>query len=79
MLDSVANAYGKFGMGVILTGMGNNGVKGIENLKNKGGIVIAQNEETCIVYGMPRAVIEAKLANHISPIDNICNEIISYF
>ncbi len=79
LLDSVANAYGKFGMGVILTGMGNNGVKGIENLKNKGGIVIAQNEETCIVYGMPRAVIEAKLANHISPIDNICNEIISYF
>ncbi|MEA1979584.1 MAG: chemotaxis response regulator protein-glutamate methylesterase [candidate division Zixibacteria bacterium] len=79
MLDSVANAYGRFGMGVILTGMGNNGVVGMRNLKSKGGIVIAQNEETCIVYGMPRAVIEAKIANHISPIDNISNEIISYF
>ena len=66
-------------MGVILTGMGNNGVVGIRHLKSKGGLVIAQNEATCVVYGMPRAVIEARLADHIVPVEDIASEIVSYF
>jgi two-component system chemotaxis response regulator CheB len=41
--------------------------------------VIAQNEATCVVYGMPRAVVEAHLANHVLPIENIATEIATYF
>lgn len=79
LMNSVADAYGRFAMGIILTGMGNNGVRGIKHLKDKGGVVIAQDEETCVVYGMPRAVVEAELADHISPIDNVAEELLSYF
>ena len=79
MLNSVAEAYGVTTMGVVLTGMGNNGVVGMRLIKTKGGIVIAQDEQTCIVYGMPRSVIEAGIADHIAPIDSIAAEITSYF
>ena len=79
MLNSVAEAYGVTTMGVVLTGMGNNGVVGMRLIKTKGGIVIAQDEQTCVVYGMPRSVIEAGIADHIAPIDSIAAEITSYF
>ncbi|MBK7141021.1 MAG: chemotaxis response regulator protein-glutamate methylesterase [bacterium] len=79
MLNSVAETYGQQTMGVILTGMGNNGIQGIRQIRSKGGVVIAQNEQTCVVYGMPRAVIEAGVADHIAPIESIAAEIASYF
>jgi len=78
-MNSVADNFGKLTMGVILTGMGNNGIHGIRNVKSKGGIVIAQNEATCVVYGMPRAVVEAELVDHVVPIDAVSSEILSYF
>ena len=78
-MSSVAESFGSTAMGVILTGMGNNGVEGIKKIKAGGGIIIAQNEETCVVYGMPRAVIEAKLADHVTPLDAVTDEILSYF
>ncbi|UCC45836.1 MAG: chemotaxis response regulator protein-glutamate methylesterase [Candidatus Zixiibacteriota bacterium] len=76
---SVAEAYGGSAMGVVLTGMGSNGIDGFTKIHDQGGVVIAQNEESCVVYGMPRAVIEAEKADQISHIDNIANEIASYF
>jgi len=79
MMTSVANEFGGATIGVILTGMGSDGVEGLKLLKDKGGVVIAQSEETCVVYGMPRAVVEAKIADHISPIGDIYSEIVSYF
>ncbi|MEW6049877.1 MAG: chemotaxis response regulator protein-glutamate methylesterase [Candidatus Zixiibacteriota bacterium] len=79
MMNSVAESYTSTAMGIILTGMGNNGVVGLTNLKQKGGVVIAQNEATCVVYGMPRAVIEAGIADHIVPIEDIAAELASYF
>lgn len=78
-VSSVAESYGRATMGVILTGMGSNGLTGIRNVRDKGGIVIAQNEETCVVYGMPRAVIEANLVTHVAAVENIAAEILSYF
>ncbi len=78
-MNSVAEAYGGAALGVILTGMGNNGAKGIELLKSKGGVVIAQNEQTCVVYGMPRAVIDAGLADIVAPIDDLVDDIVSFF
>jgi len=79
MMDSVAEAYGGASLAVILTGMGSDGLQGITHLKGKGAAVIAQNEQTCVVYGMPRAVAEKGLADRISPIDRIARDIVSYF
>lgn len=79
LMASVADQFGSQAMGVMLTGMGNNGVIGAGDIKKKGGVIIAQNEATCVVYGMPRAVIDAQLSDHVAPIDSIAAEITSYF
>jgi two-component system, chemotaxis family, protein-glutamate methylesterase/glutaminase len=79
MLNSVAEAFGPNIMTVILTGMGSNGLAGSRKVKSSGGIVIAQDEASSVVYGMPRAVAEARLVDHVAPIDGIAAEIISYF
>ena len=79
LMNSVADQFGAESMGVMLTGMGNNGLGGIRQIKTKGGLVIAQNEESCVVYGMPKAVIEARLADHIVAIEDVASEIVSYF
>lgn len=79
LFNSVADTVGGASLGVVLTGMGNNGTIGARNLKGKGGIVIAQNEETCVVYGMPKSIIEARLADHVAGIDQIASEVVSYF
>lgn len=63
---------------VVMTGMGADGTKGISNLKTAGKKVhvIAQEESTCAVYGMPRSVVAAKLSNQIMPLQQIAQEII---
>ncbi|GAB1536343.1 chemotaxis response regulator protein-glutamate methylesterase [Geovibrio sp. ADMFC3] len=73
---SVAEVAGRDALGVIMTGMGADGKKGLQLLKLKGGNVIAQDEESSIVYGMPRAVVEAGIADEIVPLDDIFNRII---
>ncbi len=79
MVKSVAENYGSAVLGVILTGMGNDGLEGLRLVKQKGGVVLAQNEETCVVYGMPRAVVEDNLADKVLPLEQIAAEIVSYF
>lgn len=79
MMSSVSNVFSRSSMGVILTGMGSNGLVGMKKIKSAGGVLISQNEETCIVYGMPRAVQEAGIIDHVAPIDQISFEISSYF
>lgn len=74
---SVADAYPGRSMGVILTGMGHDGMEGMRRIKLKGGKTIAQSEETCIIYGMPKAVVDAGLADKIAPIENIAGEIVN--
>lgn len=62
---------------VVLTGMGADGTEGIRNLSKKKDVyVIAQEESTCAVYGMPRSVVDAGMTNQIEPIDNIASAII---
>ncbi len=61
---------------VIMTGMGSDGTKGLEILKSKGSYIIAQNEETCIVYGMPKAPVEMGLVDMIAPLNKIADEIV---
>jgi len=75
LLNSITSIYGQNSLGVILTGMGSDGSDGIRNLKLAGGKVIAEDESTCVVYGMPRSVIEQKLADYILPINRIAESI----
>ncbi len=76
MMDSVATCGHKSLIAVIMTGMGSDGSEGIANIKKNGGSTIAQNEETCVVYGMPKAAVNAGAIDKIVPLDGIAKEII---
>ncbi len=69
--ESVGNALGKRALGLQLTGMGNDGLEGIKVLKEKGGRAIAQSDASCVVYGMPKAIVDAGLADEIVDIDDM--------
>jgi two-component system chemotaxis response regulator CheB len=75
LMFSVAEIYAGRSLGVILTGMGNDGLKGLTAMKKAGSRIYAQNEKSCVVYGMPKAVVEAGLADKILTIDDIAGEI----
>ena len=75
LFRTVAELYGANALGVILTGMGNDGHRGCEALRARGGAVVVQNEATCVVWGMPRAVEEAGLAEQVLPLDEIAEAI----
>lgn len=79
LMASVAESYGNSSIGVIMTGMGQDGLIGLKAMKEKGADVIAQDEQSCIVYGMPRAVVESGIANVVAPLDQIPSEIMAYF
>jgi two-component system chemotaxis response regulator CheB len=74
-MASVVKYFGAAVIGVILTGMGNDGTNGCSLIHNVGGRVIAEAESTCVVYGMPRSVAEAHLADEIVPISEISQRI----
>lgn len=76
LFNSVAKQAGSNAIGVILTGMGNDGAKGMLAMKNSGAINIAQDEKTSIVWGMPKVAIEIGATNYVEPIGNITNKII---
>jgi two-component system, chemotaxis family, protein-glutamate methylesterase/glutaminase len=77
LVGSVAELYRSTAIGVILTGMGNDGLEGIKKLKSNYGYVIAQDEATCVIYGMPKAIIDNSLADSICPINEITSKIVS--
>ncbi|MBZ0182662.1 MAG: chemotaxis response regulator protein-glutamate methylesterase [Melioribacteraceae bacterium] len=71
MIKSVFDIYGKSTLGIIMTGMGRDGLEGIKDIKSAGGYCLAQNEDTCVVYGMPKAIVDAGLADVIAPLEKI--------
>jgi two-component system, chemotaxis family, protein-glutamate methylesterase/glutaminase len=75
MLDSVAEAYGDTGIAVILSGMGRDGLAGSHRLVAKGGAILAQDQASSAVWGMPRAVAEAGLASAILPPPDLARRI----
>jgi two-component system chemotaxis response regulator CheB len=74
---SAARIYGPKVLAVILTGMGNDGVRGLRAVKNAAGYVLAQDEDSCIVYGMPRAAAEAGVVDKVVPLAKMGEEISS--
>jgi two-component system, chemotaxis family, protein-glutamate methylesterase/glutaminase len=72
---SLAAAFGPRAIGVVLTGMGRDGVEGAKVIKAQGGTILAEAESTCIVYGMPRALAEAGLADRMVPIGEMAEAI----
>lgn len=76
LFRSIASVYNGNVLAVVLTGMGDDGCDGVAALKRKGCYCITQNEETCVVYGMPRAVNEAGLSDETVPLDRIVERIL---
>lgn len=75
LFESVVNRYGRNTLGVILTGMGRDGAAGCLDIKRAGGYVIAQNEESSVVYGMPRHAYESGAVNELLSIEEIIKTI----
>lgn len=77
LFNSVAEVAGKNSIGVILTGMGRDGAQGLLNMKTAGAFTIAQDENTSVVFGMPKEAIDLGGVDRIKPLDFIAGEIIS--
>ncbi len=75
LFRSAANCFPGRAMAVILTGMGSDGTLGLRLLKRHGCYVIAQDEASCVVYGMPKAAVDAGLADVVLPLDSIAGRI----
>jgi two-component system chemotaxis response regulator CheB len=75
MFSSLAGIYGSRILAVVLTGMGNDGSKGIRTVKKSGGEVIAESEESAVVFGMPREAIATGLVDKVVPLSGMAREI----
>ncbi len=71
MIASAVEAFNGPLLGLIMTGMGKDGLEGLKAVKKKNGYVVAQSEETCVVYGMPKAAVEAGVADAVLPLEKI--------
>ena len=60
-MESVADVYGHKAMGLIITGMGKDGMRGLKKIRDAGGFTIAQDEDSCVVFGMPKAALNLEL------------------
>ena len=76
LFRSVTRAYGPHAVGVIMTGMGSDGSLGCRQMKQRGATIIAQDEDTCVVFGMPRKPIQDGIVDIVAPLDNIAEEIV---
>lgn len=75
---SACKVFRKKTLGILLTGMGEDGVDGLEAIKRIGGKTIAESQETCVLYGMPRIAIESGAAQIVSPNYKISKQIIEF-
>jgi len=74
-METVASFAGAMSIGVVLTGMGSDGARGARMIKNAGGFVLAQDEATSVIFGMPAEAIKAGIVDHVLGIDEIYSAI----
>jgi two-component system chemotaxis response regulator CheB len=77
LFESAARALGKGALAVVLTGMGRDGVEGLRRLKSAGGRIVAQDERSSVVFGMPAAAIDAGLADEIVTLDEMAGRLLA--
>jgi len=77
LFRSVAKCAGKNALGVIMTGMGDDGARGLKEMRDAGAHTLAQDESTCVVFGMPKEAIRLDAAERIVPLENISHAIVS--
>ena len=71
LFQSAAEVFGSGALGVVMTGMGNDGLLGAGHIKAKGGRIVSEAEESCVVYGMPRVVAEAMLSDRVASLSEM--------
>lgn len=76
MMSSAATAIKEPIIGLIMTGMGKDGLEGLKMIKNKGGYILAQDEESCVVYGMPKAAVDEGIVDAVVPLDAIAETLV---
>jgi two-component system chemotaxis response regulator CheB len=79
LFHSVAQEFGLMAVGVLMTGMGEDGAEGLGAIKSAGGMTIAQSEETCVVSGMPRAAILKGYANKVVPLEGLGAFLVNHY
>ena len=77
LMESMGRILGRRALGITLTGMGSDGLQGTRVLKQTGGYAIAQSEDSCVVYGMPKVVVDAGLADIVASLDGMAKIIIT--
>jgi two-component system chemotaxis response regulator CheB len=75
LFRSAAEVFGSRVLGVVMTGMGNDGVVGSAHVKAKGGRIITEDESSCVVYGMPRSVVEAGISDRVATLSDMASTI----
>jgi two-component system chemotaxis response regulator CheB len=78
LFSSAAAIFRRRLLGVVLTGMGNDGAKGVQAIKNNGGTAFAEAEESCIVFGMPKEAIATGLIDQVIPLPMVCKKILQH-
>jgi two-component system chemotaxis response regulator CheB len=76
-MSSAAEVFGPRSLGVVLTGMGSDGTEGLRAIHLAGGLTMAESEETAVIYGMPKAAVEAGVVDRSVPLDRMAGEILS--
>jgi two-component system chemotaxis response regulator CheB len=77
VMASTAEVFGAAAVGVVLTGMGSDGTEGLRAIREKGGLTLAESEETSVIYGMPKAAVEAGVVERVVPLERVAGEILA--
>ena len=78
MFNSLSHIFGERCLGIVLTGMGDDGSDGVISIKNNGGRTIAESEETSVIFGMPKEAIATGSVDKVVALDEISNEIVKW-
>ena len=78
LFQSAADVYRGRVLGIVMTGMGSDGREGAAWIKAKGGRILTEAEDTCVVYGMPRSVVEAGLSDRAVALDDMADAILEH-